>query len=180
MKHNCYIFLIILLSVFACKEPEARRPKKHSVNNFYKEVIAQSKKMNKLENEKIKQMISSDTIFNFKPSNNGFWYAYTQKDTIKTLTPKSSDLVTISYNVTNLSDHVIYKEQEVTYKVDKQDFIPGLDEGIKLLKEGEEAIFIIPSYIAYGVTGDGTKIKMNQTIKSTVKLIQIKQNNEIN
>ena len=179
MKRSAYM-LVMLFLVFSCKEPEARKPKTNSVTSFYKEVIAESKKLNALENKKIQYFITNDTIYNYKSSSNGFWYAYLHKDSISTVTPKQNDLVTIEYDVKTLTDKIIYQKQKITYKVDKQDFIPGLREGLKLMKEGEEAVFIIPSYTAYGVTGDGHKIKINQPIKSVLKLIQIKNNNNEN
>ena len=49
--------------------------------------------------------------------------------------------------------------------------------------KGETITFVIPSYRAFGVTGDGNKIAVNQPIQSTVTLIDIKSkqiNNEIN
>jgi len=179
IKNSIYI-IVLLLIVFSCKEIEARRPKEHSVTNFYKEVIEQNKRLNTLENEKIKEIISKDTILNFKPSNNGFWYAFLEKDSINTATPKKGDLITISYDIKTLYNQPVYNEKEVDYKIDEQNFIPGLEEGVKLMKKGEKAVFIIPSYAAYGVTGDGDKIKINQTIKSTIQLIQIQKNNEVN
>ena len=60
------------------------------------------------------------------------------------------------------------------YIVDKEDFISGLQKGIKLMKIGETITFVIPSYSAFGITGDGNKIGVNQSIKSTVTLINIK------
>lgn len=179
MKNSIYLVLLLLF-MFSCKEPEARKPIEHSVSNFYKEVMAQNKKLNKLENEKIKQIIAKDTVLNFQSSSNGLWYAYVKKDTIKGITPKTGDIVTLSYDIATLFNQPIYEEKKVTYKVDKQDFFPGLEEGLKIMKEGEKAVFIVPSYTAYGVTGDGNRIKINQPIKSTVKLIQIKKDNEKN
>lgn len=177
MKYNTC--LIVLLFLFSCKEPIARRPKKHNVTNFYKEVIIENKRLNELEDKRIEHFLSKDTINHFKASSNGFWYAYLAKDSVSTITPKVNDLVTIEYDIKSINDQLIYGKQEINYKVDKQDFVPGLRDGIKLMKEGEEVIFIIPSYVGYGVTGDGVKIKRSQPIKSTLKLIKIKeQNNE--
>jgi len=42
------------------------------------------------------------------------------------------------------------------------------------MKVGETITFVIPSYSAFGITGDGNKIGINQSIKSTVTLINIK------
>lgn len=178
MRYSGYILLILVLLIFSCKEPEARRPKKHSVNNFHKEVIAQYKKMNAIENKRISAFILKDSLYDYKTSANGFWYAYIIKDTINSKVAKSNDIVTLAYDIKTLNNQSLYPTQQATYKVDKQEFVPGLREGIKLMKEGEKMIFIIPSYRAYGVTGDGDKIKMNQPIKSTIKLIKITKENE--
>jgi FKBP-type peptidyl-prolyl cis-trans isomerase FkpA len=42
------------------------------------------------------------------------------------------------------------------------------------MKIGETITFVIPSYSAFGIIGDGHKIGINQSIKSTVTLINIK------
>jgi len=178
MRYN--VFLVFLLLCFSCKETEARRPKTHTTNNFYKELLEKNKKLNKIEERNIKLLLSKDTIHNYQISNAGFWYRYIKKDTFGTVYPKTDDVVILKYSITDVFDNVIYDEKQVSYKVDKEDFIAGLNDGIKLMKEGEEAMFIIPSYRAYGVTGDGNKIGMNKTIKSKLQIIEIKQNQNEN
>jgi FKBP-type peptidyl-prolyl cis-trans isomerase FkpA len=71
----------------------------------------------------------------------------------------------------------LYTAEELgvkNYVVDKQDFISGIQKGIKLMKVGETIIFVIPSYNAFGISGDGNKIGMNKTIISRVTLLKIK------
>ncbi|SOS55555.1 Gliding motility lipoprotein precursor GldI [Tenacibaculum finnmarkense] len=80
----------------------------------------------------------------------------------------------LSYDISDINGHIIYQKQERTYKVDQEDFIPALQDGIKLMKKGEIITFVIPSYRAFGVIGDGKKIMVNQPIQSTVTLIEIK------
>lgn len=176
MKYSVLIFVFFIILV-SCKGTKARRPKQHVTTSFYKEVLEKNKKLNKIEERKIKYLMSKDTLNNYESSSSGFWYTYLKKDSINNATPKEGSLVTISYNITSLNDQVIYDAQQVTYAVDKEDFIPGLEEGVKLMKKGEAVVFIIPSYIAYGVTGDGNKIGMNTPIKSILKLIEINNNN---
>lgn len=180
MKSRVYIYIIVVIGVFGCKELEARRPKQQSTKNFYKEVVAQNKKLNALETQKILSHFSKDTITEYKSSANGFWYAYQKQDTVLNSTPVKGDEVTLHYNITSLNNEVIYDFQTRKYTIDKEDFVPGLRDGIKLMKKGETITFVIPSYRAYGVTGDGNRIGMNQTLKSIVTLIEIKKpNNEI-
>ena len=92
-------------------------------------------------------------------------------------TPKLGDEVTFEYNITDLEGNIIYSKEELgimKYRIDKEDFIFALQLGIKLMKVGETIIFVIPSYNAFGISGDGEKIGINQSIKSTVTLLNIK------
>ncbi len=177
MKHKFLLFIFLMSIVVSCKQPEARRPKKDGVTNFYKEVIEKNKKLNALEKKRLEKLISLDTIQKYHSSANGFWYTYVKKDTINTNFPKFEDLVQIKYNISDINGNIIYDNLERVYKVDKEDFIPALQDGIKLMKKGETITFVIPSYRAFGVVGDGNRITVNQPIKSTVTLIDIKSNN---
>lgn len=178
MKHKILLFLVVSLVVVSCKKPEARRPKQHGTQNFYKEVLEENKRLNALEKSRIEQLIAQDTLKQYITSSNGFWYNYNVKDTLGLSSPKTEDLVVISYDIKDLYGEVLYKKNERTYKVDKEDFIPALQDGIKLMKKGETITFVIPSYRAFGVTGDGNKIAVNQPIQSTVTLIDIKTKNQ--
>ena len=86
------------------------------------------------------------------------------------------DIVQISYDLLDLNDQIIYSKETngiKEYVVDKEDFIRGLQAGIKLMKEGESMKFIIPSFNAFGVLGDEKKIGMNTSIISRITLINI-------
>ncbi len=179
MKNSFYLLFVIMFCFTACSEAVARRPKQQSINSFYKDVIAKNKKLNQIEKKNIEKHLAKDTLIDYKTSLSGFWYAYVKKDTTNNrITAKKGDVVTLNYNITDINNNVLYKNQVVDYKVDMEDFIPGLQEGVKLMKKGEKMMFVIPSYRAFGVTGDGNRIKMNQTIKSTLDLIEIKNETE--
>ena len=162
---------IILIS---CAETEARRPKKHGTQNFYKDIVQKNKRLNELELKKIEFFLSKDTINEYLSSSSGFWYTYKKRDASKKKLPKKEDIVDIEYDITSLDGEVLYEKERRAYRVDKEDFIPALQDGIKLMKKGETITFVIPSFRAYGVTGDGDKIGISQPIKSTVTVIDIK------
>lgn len=59
---------------------------------------------------------------------------------------------------------------------DEFQVIWGLQEGIKLMKEGEKAKFIIPSYLGFGEDGSSTGIvPPHTTLVYEVELIKVKQ-----
>lgn len=180
MKLNHLFFLAGILLLASCKEPQARRPITQSTTNIYEAAAKENKRLNDIENKEIESYIAKDSIQKYHVSTKGFWYVYNQKTAdANSETPKVGDIVTIEYDIRDLNNSTIYTKEELgnkTYKIDKEDFIPALQDGLKLMKKGETITFVIPSYRAYGISGDGNKIGINQTLKSTVTLIDIKSN----
>jgi gliding motility-associated peptidyl-prolyl isomerase len=85
--------------------------------------------------------------------------------------------------VLTFANDTIYTEEEkgiITYKVDKQELFPGLQNAIKLLKEGEQATFLFPSSMAYGYLGDKNKIGVNVPVKTNIHILKIAPNKEVN
>ncbi|TDQ23791.1 gliding motility-associated peptidyl-prolyl isomerase GldI [Tenacibaculum caenipelagi] len=178
MKYRLLVFISVIIVLVSCKEPEARRPKQQGTTNFYHEVVKKNKKLNALEKKYLEGLMALDTVNQYITSANGYWYTYVKKDTLNAKSPKFEDVVQIVYNITDIEGNIIYENKERSYKVDKEDFIPALQDGIKLMKIGETITFVIPSYRAFGVTGDGNKIAVNQPIQSTLTLIDIKSKKE--
>ena len=177
MKNSYFVFLIVIL-LLSCSEPIARKPVVRKTTTVTSEAIKENKKLIALENSFIEKYIALDSIHKYQVSTHGFWYYYNLKKENETITPKIGDVVEFSYTIQQLNGVDIYSKEELgikEYAVDKEDFIPGLQEGIKLMKVGEIITFVIPSYRAFGLVGDGNRIKINQTIKSTITLLNIKQ-----
>lgn len=173
---NSFLFLLIMIC-FSCSKIEPRKPiyPKPSTTLYF-EAMQQNKILNKMEDDKILQFIKNDSINVYLQSSNGFWYTYINKVEENSPNPIKGNEVVFEYNIKSLNDSIIYSKAELgikNYRIDKEDFISGLQKGIKLMKIGETITFVIPSYSAYGITGDNNKIGINQSIKSTVTLINI-------
>lgn len=173
-----YLLCFVLLS---CSEPKARRPITVKTGTTLASTAAQTKAINKIEELRILNYIKKDTLHNYELSSYGFWYTYIKRNDGKSYTPKENDRVLILYDIKDLNNEIIYSSGELgqrQYIVDKEELITGLQVGIKMMKEGETLTFVIPSFNAYGIVGDGNKIGMNQPIISTVTLLKINQTNE--
>ena len=166
-----------MIFVVSCTKVQPRKPiNPKPSTTLYFEAIQQSKVLNKMEEDKILKLIKNDSTKTYLQSQNGFWYTYINKVNEDLPTPKIGDEVTLTYNISDLKDSIIYSKEELgikKYMIDKEDFIAGLQVGIKLMKKGETITFVLPSYNAFGITGDNNKIGINQSIKSTVTLIKI-------
>ena len=176
MKYS-FLFLLIIICV-SCSKIEPRKPiNPKPSTRLYFEAMQQNKILNKMEDDKILQLIKKDSTKVYLQSSKGFWYTYINKIEEDLPKPKKGNEVVFEYNITDLNDSIIYSKQELgikNYIIDQEDFISGLQKGIKLMKIGETITFVIPSYSAFGITGDNNKIGINQSIKSTVTLINIK------
>lgn len=174
---NSYLFLL-LFCCYSCSKIEPRKPiNPKPSTTLYKETIKEAISLNKIEDDKILQFIKNDSTKVYLQSSQGFWYTYIHKIEEDLPTPASGNEVIFEYEIRNLNDSIIYSKEDLgikSYIVDKEDFISGLQKGIKLMKIGETITFVLPSYSAFGITGDGNKIGINKSIISTVTLTNIK------
>ncbi|WP_088322848.1 gliding motility-associated peptidyl-prolyl isomerase GldI [Polaribacter tangerinus] len=177
MKHSFFLVLLTI-SLVGCQKTVPRHPiNPKPATTIFQENILTSKKIMSRQNEIILDYIARDSVNTYVDSQSGFWYTYITKINKDATTPKMGDIVTFEYDIADIEGNVIYDKEslgEKTYTVDKEDFITAIQKGIKIMKKGEVVTFIIPSYSAFGIAGDGNKIGVNTIIKSTVKLINIK------
>jgi FKBP-type peptidyl-prolyl cis-trans isomerase len=90
---------------------------------------------------------------------------------------KVGKIATISYTVKLLNGKVLYSSAKSglkTFEIGHSDAVSGLEEGIILLNVGDKAKFILPSHLAFGLSGDGHKIPPDVPIIYDVKLVQLK------
>lgn len=170
--------ILAILLVFACKEPEPRRPVEVKSGSFLKETVERNKQILNAEEALIAKIIEKDTANQYQESASGFWYYYEKQNDTSTYTPKPEDGVLLSYNVLTLTNDTIYSEDDiglVPYVVDKQQLFPGLRNAVKLLKLGERATFLFPSSLGYGYHGDNDRIAPLTPLKSTVEILEIKK-----
>jgi gliding motility-associated peptidyl-prolyl isomerase len=127
------------------------------------------------EENRIESVIKTDSI-TYERSANGFYYAFTLKDSLDGLQPRFGDRVTFEYDVVSLSGDTIYRKQDlspITKSLEQEyGIFKGMREALKLMQDGEEMIVYFPSYSAYGYYGDNNRIGTNVPFKSRVKLLQ--------
>lgn len=176
MNKICYIILV-LLTITACKSPEARAPKSVKSGSFIDASIIRNKKLQKYEHGLIKDIMSQHPEIEYYPSENGFWYYYNTKVEKDTLKPQFGDIVNFDYNIKDLNGKLIYSKQELTtqeYTMDQEELFKGLREGLKLMKVGETVTFLFPSQLAYGYYGDRKRIGINVPLICEVTINDIK------
>lgn len=148
------------------------------------ESIERNKILTKAENQLLQKQIEGDSLHSYLNSEQGFWYYYESRDTLNAPMPETGDQIVFNFEVRDLGDQVIFSEEELgpqSYRVDKEELISGLQDGLKIMREGERVTFLFPSYKAYGYAGS-ERIEPNQPLIYKVELIQVNKltNNEKN
>ncbi len=172
------VIICVLITLVACKSPEARRPISAKSGSFIDQSVERNIDLNNRERAAFEALIASDSSANYIASNSGFWYAYKTKAADSLITPQFGDKVIFEYTVSDINNAVIYSKGDLkqqTYIMDKQELFTGLREGLKLMREGETATFLFPSQKAYGYYGDENKIGTNVPIICQVTLLDIQQ-----
>lgn len=88
---------------------------------------------------------------------------------------KENDPVTLEYSTFLLSGEMIYSSDSLGAKqfvVNRSEEIDALHEAAQMLRPGARARLVIPSYLAYGVAGDGDRIQGLQPVMMEIKLLE--------
>lgn len=159
--------------------------KKNSDLHFYVKVenIYNQNELEAMRAEEKAKSIAKDSIeasayvanlANVKTTASGLKYVITKPASGPM--PKTGQEVQMLYKGILLNGTKFDENQDVTnpfkFAVGMRQVIPGWDEGVMLLHEGEEAKFIVPSNLAYGEQGGGP-IPPNSTLIFDVKLLKI-------
>lgn len=180
MKTIQFIVLSFLFCIgfTACKQQQdARHPISRASGVFMKKSIERNKKLIASEEDLINAVMKKNPNISYFASTKGYWYSYETRNTNDSLTPKKGDVAFFNYELKDLGGNTIYSEVELrpqVYRIDKQDIMVGLREGIKLMRKNERVTFLFPSHIAYGYHGDNKKIGPNQPLICTVTLNDFK------
>ena len=91
--------------------------------------------------------------------------------------PKAGDRVTVHYEGSLLNGQVFdssyQRKDPISFAIGTGQVIPGWDEGIGLLREGDKARLVIPPDLAYGSTGAGGVIPPNAVLLFDVELVSV-------
>jgi gliding motility-associated peptidyl-prolyl isomerase len=184
MMRNLLVIILCGMSVISCKSPEARRPVQASSGSFISASAERNKKIYAEEKAIIENLMAVNADKTYIASESGFWYYYNIKnDSLKMPSPEFGDVITFTYDISDLNGEEILTEADTglqNYKIDQsnQDLISGLRDGLKLMKEGETVTFLFPSFKAYGYYGIENKLGTNIPIQSKVTLKSIEQTPE--
>ena len=175
---NPNILVLLHLAFFlACNSPSPRRPIVKSSTPVLEKSVTLNKKIVALEQAYIKRFVAKDSLHDYINSNKGFWYCYLHKNSSEPR-PYKGNQVFYEQEIQSLDGTVLLSKEALgiqSYVVDKEHRMKGLQEGIKIMRLGEEMQFVFSSFVAYRSKGNlEFNIGPNQPIVCKIKLISIK------
>lgn len=106
-------------------------------------------------------------------SSTGLWYSIINPGVGANYNEK--DKIIFVYDCSLLDGTRCYSSQTLGPKeviLGRSNLEPGLVEGLKMLKPGGKAIFILPPFLAYGLPGDGKMIPSRAVIVYNVNILR--------
>jgi len=168
------IFIVLTMgltvAVSGCnRAPESSRTKAPTTD----QLAEINREMVIKERERIESYIKRKNL-DMSCTETGLWYSITLPGSGEVAVPGKR--VVIDYECRLLDGTLCYtgeKDGFLEIIPGRSDVPPGLDEGVRMLNEGSEATFILPSYLAYGLTGDRKKIPAHATLVYKVNVVGI-------
>jgi FKBP-type peptidyl-prolyl cis-trans isomerase FkpA len=152
------VFLLILIpaQILSCnnssdKAVNTHKPGKDDLADLNSYLVQKDR-------ERIQSYIERKKL-SMKETTSGLWYLVKNEGTGKFFA--ENDKVKFEYECYLLDGSLCYSSKirgprEVV--LGKSEIETGLMEGLKMLRHGGEAIFILPPFLAYGIVGDGKSI----------------------
>lgn len=168
-----FTLVLILFAFSSCKHESEKvvpLPKEEKV----KEYIQKTNKENvAIEDQQIDDYLNRRN-WEFVRTESGIRYNFYKRG--MGLHPKKEQRVVLEYSLSLIRGEQVYSsknEGPMIFTVDHEDVPAGINEFVKLMKPGDKAMLVVPSYLGFGVMGDGDKIPERATLIYDVELTRI-------
>jgi FKBP-type peptidyl-prolyl cis-trans isomerase len=174
------IFLLIIVTIlfFSCQEKsdsnkEEKLPFSVIRAKHKEELLEWNKGLVEVDHSVIRKFIERRK-WDMQVSPTGLYYQIYLKTNGE---PAINGMIAeFSYKTSLLNGTVIYTSEEFgnrSLNLGHNQEESGLDEGIKMMKVGEKARFIMPPHLAFGVPGDGYKVPVYSIVVYEIELLSL-------
>lgn len=148
--------ILLLFIIVSCQNKEVKnlnqnKPGKNELTELNRYFVQKDR-------ERIQSFIERKNL-SMTESPTGLWYSIAEEG--KGSFYKDYDHIKMEYECSLLDGTLCYSSKESGPKeiiLGKSQLEAGLYEGLRLLKPGGRATFILPPFLGYGLVGDGKKI----------------------
>lgn len=170
MTFRLIVFSLLLISAFSCrdktdKKSSGYRPGKEEMADVNSYIIQKDR-------ERIQSYFERKGL-TMNETATGLWYCILKEGEGDLF--KDNDRIVYNFQCLLLDGTECYNSSELgpqEIKLGMSELPSGLNEGFKYLRQGSEAIFILPPFLAYGLIGDGRKIPPRSTLVYNIQVIR--------
>jgi FKBP-type peptidyl-prolyl cis-trans isomerase FkpA len=169
MNFKPIIFIFVLITFVSCREKHSEaiinKPEGNGMADLNKYLVQKDR-------ERIKNYIERKDL-KMTESPTGLWYSIIREGKGRTFT--DNDKIKMNYECSLLDGTKCYSSATLGPKelvLGRSVMEPGLNEGLRLLRPGSEAIIIIPPYLGFGLVGDGKMIPSRAVIVYNINILQ--------
>ena len=162
------ISALLLTSMLSCRSGSEQ---KSQTEPGRKEMADLNRYLVQKDRERIENYIERRDL-KMTESPTGLWYQIESEGNGDYLT--DNERVVMEYKCSLLDGTTCYSSKESGPEeivVGRSGIMAGLNQGLRMLKPGGEAVFIIPPYLGYGLKGDGNKIPARSVIVYEIKIL---------
>lgn len=157
---------LICCALLSCKNNSEKNPAAFRPGN--KEMADLNRYLLRKDRERIQNYIERKNL-RMTETPTGLWFQILKEGAGDAF--KDNDIVMVDYECSLLDGTKCYSSEELGPReiiVGRSEIEAGLNEGIRMLNHGSEAIFIIPPFLAYGLLGDRNLIPPRAVLVYTV------------
>lgn len=167
IRHIALFFMLI--SMLSCNSSEGSRNTQKAPGK--KEMAELNRYMVQKDRERIQNYIERKGL-SMKETESGLWYQIISEGNGNYFS--DNDRVVMDYDCFLLDGTRCYDSKESGYReviLGRSELESGLNQGLRMLKPGGEALFILPPFLAYGLVGDGRKIPPRSVVVYNIRII---------
>ncbi len=172
MKYVLIVMLIVLVSCNGCRD-KRETGEVASSEQMMKDLIEFNKSQHENEMKEIKTFISNKK-WPMTETGTGMNYWIYEKGSGQSA--ELDDFASITYKVELLDGTVCYeakKDKPGVFKIGQDAVESGIHEVVLLMKVGDKARVVLPSHLAFGLTGDSSKIPKSSPLVYDIELIAL-------
>ena len=161
---------LLTLLIMACNQKPVSPEKAVTEEPYREQLINVNKKMVITEDELINDF-TDRYQWKMNTTGTGLRYMIYSKGEGPAVMPGME--AHIAYSVVLLNGDTCYASLDKSFIIGKGKIEPGLDEGLRMMHEGDKAKFILPSHLAFGLLGDRRSIPQKATLVYDVHLLDL-------
>ncbi len=174
---NLFYFFLPAFILLSCSNDKLKPKSDEEVLSYKEPLVKVNEILVDRDSLRIARYCERSGI-NLNVGKNGLWYKI--EHTGKGDSARYGLVASINYDVSLLeTGKVCYSSDSSgikSFRIGKDDIESGLDMGIRKMREGDKAIFILPPNLAYGLIGDEKKIPARSIIIYKVELLRVTRN----